>query len=157
MIELNVRLEGELPVAKLRGADEAAFRFVRGELLGRVRKRALRELRRAPRPNNASDYPLVWRSERQRRYVMAKLRREDNLPYQRSGRLTRSWMLIAKRDGRASLLEIKHPGRVVDFVMGRAPYRQPMFPRWQTYQDILEREAVRVERDVRAWWGGYLR
>jgi len=157
MIELNIRLEGELPVAKLRGADEAAFRFVRDELLGRVRKRALRELRRAPRPNNTSDYPLVWRSERQRHYVMAKLRREDNLPYQRTGRLTRSWMVIAKREPRASVLEVKHPGRVVDFVMGRAPYRQPMFPRWQTYQDILEREAVRVERDVRAWWGGYLR
>jgi hypothetical protein len=143
MIELNIRLEGELPVAKLRKADEAAFRFVRGELSGRVRKRALRELRRAPRPNSAADYPLVWRSERQRRYVMAKLRR--------------AWALIARRDGRASVLEVKHPGRVVDFVMGRAPYRQPMFPRWQTYQDILEREVVKIERDVRAWWGGYLR
>lgn len=30
-------------------------------------------------------YPINWDSEKQRRFVMAKLRRENNLPYQRTG------------------------------------------------------------------------
>jgi hypothetical protein len=41
-------------------------------------------------------YPIRWKSERQRRYVMAKLRREGNLPYRRSNRLQQSWEVEAK-------------------------------------------------------------
>ena len=41
-------------------------------------------------------YPLRWNSERQRKYVMAKLRRERNLPYRRTGRVLQ-WRLEAVR------------------------------------------------------------
>lgn len=36
-------------------------------------------------------YPIRWTSEKQRRYVMAKLRREGNLPYRRTGNLAEQW------------------------------------------------------------------
>jgi hypothetical protein len=36
-------------------------------------------------------YPIRWTSERQRRFVMAKLRRENNLPYRRTGALVNAW------------------------------------------------------------------
>lgn len=51
-------------------------------------------LRTLQTPPGAPRYPLRWRSARQRRYVMAKLRREGNLPYRRTGRLARSWQIV---------------------------------------------------------------
>lgn len=36
-------------------------------------------------------YPIAWKSEKQRRYVLMMLRRERNLPYQRTGDLARGW------------------------------------------------------------------
>jgi hypothetical protein len=36
-------------------------------------------------------YPIRWTSERQRKFVMAKLRREGNLPYRRTGKLVAQW------------------------------------------------------------------
>lgn len=36
-------------------------------------------------------YPLRWKSDKQRRYVMARLRKENNLPYRRRGRLENAW------------------------------------------------------------------
>lgn len=39
------------------------------------------------------NYPIRWKSQKQRRYVMAKLRREGNLPYQRTHALSQGWRL----------------------------------------------------------------
>jgi len=41
----------------------------------------------APRPT----YPIKWDSERQRRFVIAMLRAQDNLPYSRTDALPRAW------------------------------------------------------------------
>jgi hypothetical protein len=54
----------------------------------RLRSRLLEQLREQP---GAPKYPLRWTSQRQRRYVMAKLRAEGNLPYQRTGELAKAW------------------------------------------------------------------
>lgn len=44
-------------------------------------------------------YPLRWKSERQRRFVMAKLRRENNLPYRRTGKLAAGWRIVSNTRG----------------------------------------------------------
>jgi len=50
--------------------------------------RTLQRFRQEPgRPR----YPIRWTSERQRRFVMAKLTRENNLPYRRTGALVKAW------------------------------------------------------------------
>lgn len=36
-------------------------------------------------------YPVQWDSERQRRFVMWKLRKENNLPYRRTGKYVAAW------------------------------------------------------------------
>ena len=36
-------------------------------------------------------YPLRWKSDKQRKFVMAKLRRMGGPPYMRSGRIRRGW------------------------------------------------------------------
>ncbi len=66
------------------------------KLMARAMKRQQPRLRRrvlkivAVEPGRPS-YPLRWASAKQRRYVMAKLRREGNLPYQRTHELVQAW------------------------------------------------------------------
>lgn len=50
------------------------------------------------------NYPLRWKSARQRRYVMAKLRREDNLPYTRTHAFNKAYDLVMDKDGGFSLI-----------------------------------------------------
>ncbi len=50
-----------------------------------VQQQIISDLRAEPGPPR---YPIRWKSERQRRYVMAKLRRENNLPYRRTHALS---------------------------------------------------------------------
>ena len=44
-------------------------------------------------------YPIQWDSEKQRRFVMAKLRRENNLPYQRTGDYIQSFTIETLPNG----------------------------------------------------------
>jgi hypothetical protein len=43
------------------------------------------------RPGLQVRYPIRWDSPKQRRYVIAKLRREGNLPHQRTGAHANAW------------------------------------------------------------------
>lgn len=54
------------------------------DLAGRVKVRMSEE-------GKPIRYPVQWDSERQKRFVIAKLRRENNLPYARSHRYRLSW------------------------------------------------------------------
>lgn len=66
------------------------------KLMERAMKRQQPRLRRrilkivAVEPGRPS-YPLRWASAKQRRYVMAKLRREGKLPYPRTHELVKAW------------------------------------------------------------------
>ena len=108
-----------------------------------------------PPPNTNADYPLRWKSERQRRFVMAKLRNENNLPYQRTGQLTASWF-VKVTGGIDPVIEIGNTSPYIDFVAGVAPERQPMFPRWYSYPDILLEEEEIITNAVIDLWGQIL-
>jgi hypothetical protein len=57
----------------------------------RVGQNALSELSVEP---GTPHYPLLWKSARQRRFVMALLREQGNLPYQRTHMLSESWRYL---------------------------------------------------------------
>lgn len=147
---MPVRLDVQLSTVGLRLTQERAREAVRRlqgslqqDVLQAAQRGAVVRLRRTlvPRPNNQSDYPLTWRSERQRRYVMAKLRRENNLPYRRTGRMVGGWSARVRFTPRGGQLEVVNPSAVLDFVAGTGPARQPMFPRWYNYNEVLARAA----------------
>jgi hypothetical protein len=71
-------------------------------------------------------YPIRWTSEKQRRYVMAKLRREGNLPYQRTHALVRGWQVPKYIDVRGGYLSVKHAWGKIGYVVGN-----PAQPGWQ--------------------------
>jgi len=63
-------------------------------------------------------YPLRWKSERQRRYVMAKLRRENNLPYRRTGQLAAGWRVVSNTRGDIGEIAILNSTAYVRYVQG---------------------------------------
>jgi hypothetical protein len=60
--------------------------------------------------------PVQWDSEKQRRFVLAKLRMEDNLPYQRSGDYVNNFKI--ERTDAGSMLKNSRPGAI--FISGGA-------------------------------------
>lgn len=76
---------------------------------------ALAHLRAEPGPPK---YPLAWASEKQRRFVMAKLTRENNLPYRRSHDLSQAWEVIIKIEGGVLRFVIENPAPGAKFVYG---------------------------------------
>ena len=56
-------------------------------------------------------YPIQWDSERQRRYVISKLRAEGNLPYKRTGKYQRGWRITRLANGYQ--LSNKHPAGAI--------------------------------------------
>jgi len=44
-------------------------------------------------PGRKVQYPIKWDSDKQRKFVMAKLRRDDNLPYKRTKKYLNGWVV----------------------------------------------------------------
>ena len=59
------------------------------DMMVRVRSRLAQKPRRP-------SYPINWDSEKQRRYVLALLRRKDNLPYKPTGRYEANWKILKR-------------------------------------------------------------
>jgi hypothetical protein len=89
-------------------------------------------------------YPIQWTSERQRRYVMAKLRRERNLPYRRTHALVRGWKVPKYIDKRGGLLTVTHPWKKVGYVVGdpQRPAMQQRFHAITGWPTAREMEAL---------------
>ncbi len=98
-------------------------------------------------------YPLVWKSAKQRRYVMAKLRREGNLPYRRTGAFQKAWKTQAVKDGSGSLLSVSNDSGITEYVAGSSSDRQPMFPQWYHYETVLlKAEDLATDLATNAWY-----
>jgi len=74
-----------------------------GEILKRVQRMMSKE-------GSPITYPVKWDSEKQRRFVMAKLRTEDNLPYQRTGDYVNNWSIQPTENGLGNVLKNSTPG-----------------------------------------------
>lgn len=121
--------------------------FVNRTLKEDVERRMRAKLQTNPPPPR---YPLKWKSERQRKYVMAKLRAENNLPYQRTGALIAAWEFNANTSEVGGLIEIVNPSPVARYVFGAD--RQPMFPHWYDADRILLEEQQYVTEVLEDTW-----
>ena len=129
---------------KIKTAPKRINAYLSRSLVQNSRKRVVRALRAEPAPNTSADYPLRWKSERQRKFVMAKLRRDGNLPYQRTGQMSAAWEVKGSISGGNPTLEITNDSPHIDYVRGNDDVKQPMFPRWEPYADILLAEEIKL-------------
>jgi hypothetical protein len=98
-----------LDVDVLEGLNDAVrtapkrFNLLYGRLAKQIQLNGEARLRKQP---GSPNYPLRWKSPKQRRAVMAKLRREGNLPHRRTGRSARAWTiyLTNPNEGAAELI-----------------------------------------------------
>jgi hypothetical protein len=146
--DLDILDAFEEVVQRAPGLAGTAYRRV----VSRLGSRILAQLRQEPGP--ASDhYPLRWKSARQRRYVMAKLRQEGNLPYERTGRLLDSYEfnLIEDTSGGA-IMEVRNTDPKAQFVVGDQV--QPMFLDigWIQVSDVISDARVEAEDVLIETW-----
>jgi len=83
--------------------------------VSRIRSRMLQELRAEP---GKPKYPIRWTSARQRRKVMAMLRKAGNLPYQRTHELSRGWQVDYVDTGSGGILTAYNNSPIASFVEG---------------------------------------
>lgn len=116
--------------------------------LTRVKSRLLDELRTEP---DKPTYPLRWKSQRQRIFVIAKLRREGNLPYKRTGKYLSAFKVSEDTDTDSGVLAVENATPYARFVGGDD--QQPMHidtgwtfvpPVIAKYREIAENELIDV-------------
>lgn len=140
---VGIRVEVQVDIDVLIAVREAAIKAPRlmglayDRALRRIKPRILADIQAAPPPNTPADYPLRWKSQKQRRFVMAKLRRENNLPYQRTGALQKSWRLRTVYSDGAGVLSLESDDPKATFVQGDD--QQPMFidSGWPNIADVI--------------------
>lgn len=75
----------------------------------------LNELRYEP---SSAKYPIAWTSDKQRKAVMAKLRSEDNLPYQRTHELVNKFEVVRVNEAGQFLIIVRNNSPVAKYVVG---------------------------------------
>lgn len=127
-------------VRELNQLDRSVAREMSRKVIPPIERRLDNVLRRYAPPK--PDYPINWASERQRRYVMAKLRRENNLPYKRRG-IQRLWIIeVTVKDG-AYIVSARNPADHTIYVYGSR--QQPFLRKWPLVEDEVAAAAVEVE------------
>lgn len=101
-----------------------------------IRQNILDELREDPGPVK---YPFGWKSERQRRFVMAKLRREKNLPYKRTGALRAGWMTNIRDKSDGAIFEVENRALYARFVQGDDAQPGHLRTGWPQAADIVSK------------------
>lgn len=115
----------------------------------RLKSRMLDELRTMPGPPH---YPLRWKSERQRRYVMWLLKSQNNLPYQRTGELSRAWEvnIASSEDGGSITVENDTP--YAQFVQGDSAQPFHLDTGWPQAAPIISKYAEEAEEVLIQTW-----
>lgn len=122
-----------------------------------LQRQMLAELQVEP-PSASSAYPLPWKSAKQRRFVMAKLRREGNLPYRRTHVLIKNWrvrVLLENKAAPVGEVVVENLTPYARFVIGDDA--QPMFLKigWKQGAPIIAKYRPLFEDRLIDVWGRY--
>lgn len=98
-------------------------------------------------------YPVQWDSEKQRRFVMAKLKRENNLPYRRTGQYNAAWQIqpiengfeLGNRSGRALFLAGTASG--ADMSLGKKQSNIHR-GRWRLFRPTVDEEVAKLPQNI---------
>jgi hypothetical protein len=97
-------------------------------------------------------YPLVWASAKQRRYVMMKLRRDNNLPYQRTHRHINAYDLKVDTTDTNGVFTLTNSNPAFDFISGS---RQQLFHKrtgWLEIDSTVNEINAIITEDLRQTW-----
>lgn len=150
MIKLRVTVDAGVIQAvrklakKMPTKMEQEFKAISDE----VQAGLLNELR-AMQPGRPK-YPIQWTSEKQRRYVMWKLRKAGNLPYRRTGALMKAWRSRRYTTKSGGFLTVTNDVSIAPYVIGDAAY-----PGWQQFFHIQTGWPIAKQiDDAKVLWAG---
>lgn len=98
------------------------------EVIAQYGDQALSHLQAEP---PSPKYPLQWASERQRKFVMAMLRKNNNLPYQRTHELSQAWVIKDLTENGVFSIVIENPAKAAKFVYGSLAKNESAAGRFQ--------------------------
>jgi hypothetical protein len=140
-VDLDILAAIEKTARQSPGRMNTTYRRAVGRLGGRI----LVSLKVRPEPASKF-YPLRWESARQRRYVMAKLRREGNLPYQRTDKLLDSYRVDLVDDlSGGAILEVSNTDPKARFVIGDQVQKMFLQIGWVQMSDVVSDARVEAE------------
>lgn len=114
-LNVNATIKPVWTDADSKAVGRSTARYVSKHLIPIMVRRMNRELMALPgRPK----YPIRWASEKQRKYVMAKLRRENNLPYRRTGKLARRWSIRTALTLSNGQVWMENPATIAGYIYG---------------------------------------
>ena len=95
MTRFTLKIHGELVRQGLEAFGDEIPKVGRQRIYLRMLRIKSRMSANAPKVR----YPIDWDTQKQKRFVLAKLSQEGNLPYRRRGKTQRAWMLTALPEG----------------------------------------------------------
>jgi len=145
-------------------AKEAAKKA--GKIIKRLETATLAELedaadkvRRAMAvPGKKSRSPVQWDSDRQRRFVMAKLREEDNLPYKRTRTYQEGWKITKSSLGFFISNDVPYSSYVAGVASGMLPSAQHVTKtgqshihegRWKLVSETVVKVVARLPKRIK--------
>lgn len=154
MFKANVYIEADVLV-QLRQAVKATPKRMRTEL-GKIARgpSAQRLIGRLSREPGSPHYPLRWKSPKQRRAVMAMLRRRGNIPYTRTHALSRGWKVLLESSGQgeAGVFLVINTDRAARYVQGSDQQPYHIDTGWPAAEPIIREESAAFESDVIDVW-----
>ncbi len=150
-----ISIEAQIPLDILDAIDDAYERspgimaIIVKRRSAKVKKAMLAELRNEPPVLTEANYPLDWQSDRQRRYVMAMLREDNNLPYGRTHELAKAWDILIAVDNGQGVFTVINNDPAAEFVQGDRAQRMHLANGWPQaapiivkYEDILADQLI---------------
>ena len=152
MIQANVTVDIDVLEAIADAAKTAPRRMNKAykRRIKTIRQNVLDELRETP---GKPHYPLRWKSERQRKFVMAKLRREKNLPYKRSGALEAGWTTHIRDQKDGAVFEVYNRLPYARFVQGDDAQPFHLDTGWPQVADIVSKWREKATDELIETWG----
>lgn len=120
----------------LEKAPEVTNRLVT-DVANKERDRLLTQFRKEPGP---AAKPFTWKSGKQQRYVMMKLRKEGNLPYRRKHTLVNAWrLLVVYQPGKITSIMLENNDPARRWVVGKDQAPGHEITGWYQEEPLIER------------------
>lgn len=119
----------------------------------RLRSRLLQELQTEPGPVVYADNGhLRWKSEKQRRYVMALLRSTGNLPYQRTHELSKAWHVDPIELDGGGGFSVYNTSSIIQYVEGDSAQPFHLDTGWVQAAEVITRYIDEAEEVLVQTW-----
>lgn len=158
IVKTEITVDRDIIDAVIENAKNGPQRYNRElqNTLQGLRNRLLSRLHEQPgKPRD----PIRWTSDRQRWFVMAKLRRMGNLPYHRTGGFVEAWVVDWTFNNTGGLFSVRNTARtdkgqpLEQYVTGEKQQGFHHDTGWYQSQDILADGLVEAEDEmINLWW-----